>query len=506
MRYLNRFQAVSVGFVTILLAGSNVTVAQAPGTLDTSFAGIGYTTTQVGAVAASNRARAMVLQPDTKIVVGGTCDGDFCLVRYLPDGNLDSSFGTNGKVVQNLVGTDTAYAMALQANGRLVMAGTCLSGLTSTMCAARFTTSGALDTTFGSANTGWEAINVTNGGDTAYAIAVQSDEKIVLAGVCTVFGGSTGSDFCVARLNANGTPDNTFNATGTRIETFGGGNVAQTARAVAVQADGKIVVAGFCDAGTYDSICVARFLASGSALDGTFNGTGRVITAAIANVNNRAYSVAVAPNGKIVVGGECGSTGCVVRYTPAGALDSTFGSNGVAGTGGTVIQGFAGAIDLDGDGTVVHAGWFNPVSGIDRRNVRRWSSAGTELPSVATGPALIGLNNTTGYLPWEAVALQLDGKIVVAGSARTSIIFDASSDFLVARYHGFPNEARNCSLDIDGDGSVLATTDSLMHARIALGMTEIAVTNGITFANHALRKNWSDIRNYLVTQCGMSLP
>lgn len=76
----------------------------------------------------------------------------------------------------------------------------------------------------------------------------------------------------------------------------------------------------------------------------------------------------------------------------------------------------------------------------------------------------------------------------------------------MARYYGVLSEARNCSLDIDGDGKVLATTDSLIHARIALGMTGSAVTSGITFAPNALRSNWAAIRNYLVTQCAMVIP
>ena len=101
-----------------------------------------------------------------------------------------------------------------------------------------------------------------------------------------------------------------------------------------------------------------------------------------------------------------------------------------------------------------------------------------------------------------AVALQSDGKIVLAG-----ICDNASNrnDFCALRYEGGPFGYKNCSLDVDGDGLVLPTTDSLITARVARGMTGDAVLNGITLPVGATRRNWNQIRNYLVTQCGMSL-
>jgi hypothetical protein len=100
-----------------------------------------------------------------------------------------------------------------------------------------------------------------------------------------------------------------------------------------------------------------------------------------------------------------------------------------------------------------------------------------------------------------AVALQPDGKIVVAGYCSNG----SNNDFCLARYEGGPFDARNCSMDIDGDNRVLATTDMLIGARVALGLTGNAVIGSITFAPHATRTTWPAIRDYLVTQCGMSL-
>lgn len=100
-----------------------------------------------------------------------------------------------------------------------------------------------------------------------------------------------------------------------------------------------------------------------------------------------------------------------------------------------------------------------------------------------------------------AMALQSDGKIVLAGRCSNGV----NEDFCALRYDGGPFGYQNCKLDIDGDNQVLAMTDALIHARIALGMTGNAVVNGISFPSSASRNTWPLIRNYLVTQCGMSL-
>lgn len=101
-----------------------------------------------------------------------------------------------------------------------------------------------------------------------------------------------------------------------------------------------------------------------------------------------------------------------------------------------------------------------------------------------------------------AVLVQPDGKLALVGNCTPYASF---YDFCAVRYDGGPFGYKACSLDIDGDGRVLAMTDSLIHARIALGLTGPAVVNGITFPPTATRNTWPLIRDYLVTQCGMSL-
>ena len=116
-----------------------------------------------------------------------------------------------------------------------------------------------------------------------------------------------------------------------------------------------------------------------------------------------------------------------------------------------------------------------------------------------TGKVVTAVGSSTDTA--TALALQPDGKIVVAGECSNG----SNNDFCLARYEGGPFDSRNCSMDIDGDNRVLATTDMLIGARVALGLTGNAVIGGITFASHATRTTWPAIRDYLVSQCGMSI-
>ena len=242
---------------------------------------------------------------------------------------------------------------------------------------------------------------------------------------------------------APGNLDTTFGSgTGKIITAIGSGE--DTARALAVQPDGKIVVAGSGSNRSDNDFCIARYDANG-VLDATFGSTGKVITA-IGASDDYADALAIQPDGKIVVAGECsnGSTYdfCLARFLPSGALDTSLNS---------------------------------------------------------TGKVITAIGAGNDYA--SAIAQQPDGKIVVAGTCSNGI----NNDFCLARYEGGPFDARNCSMDIDGDNQVLATTDSLIHARIALGLTGNAVISGITFASHATRTTWPAIRDYLVSQCGMSI-
>lgn len=413
------------------------------GALDTSFNGTGTVITTIGSSLAA--ASAVAVQRDGKIVAAGACSSgsqiDFCLARYLPDGTLDPGFNGTGKVNTPLPFDGSAVsAIVLQPDGRIVVAGSCLVGGPTHFCAARYLANGPLDLSFGSIGVTYAPIG--DAGSTASAVALQPDGKILIAGMCRRLGANA---FCVARISPDTALfDTAFGFGGTVTTTIAPG--VQTVGALALQADGKIVVGGTCFNGSNNDFCIARYLASGT-LDTTFNYTGVVISA-IGSGEDIAHALALQPDGKIVVAGTCRGSGffydfCVSRYLGTGERDYSF-------INGRVMTDI-GAGDDDA----------------------------------------------------RAIVLQPDGKMVVAG-----VCYNANGtirNFCLARYQGGPFEARNCALDIDGDNQVLATTDILISARVALGMSGNAVLNGITFAPHATRTTWPAIRDYLVTQCGMSI-
>ena len=409
------------------------------GTLDATFGSGGKVVTSVGS--SNDRANALLVQSDGKIVVAGSCFGskyNFCAIRYNADGSLDGGFGSGGKVVAAFgIVADAAFAIVVQTDGKLVLAGSCGIGANNNFCALRFNANGSLDTSFG--NAGKVITPASSVTDSAGALVLQPDGRLVLAGSCS---GSSSENICARRYNTDGSLDTTFGTGGTVIVAVSSSN--ERAYAVALQPDGKLVLAGFCYSGANPAFCAVRLSAIG-ALDASFGGSGKVITL-VGTTTSNANAISLQPDGKIVLVGSCGSSSsqvfCSLRYNTDGSLDSSFGTNGKVMT--AVVSG----------------------------------------SNLAT-----------------AVVLQANGKLVLAGICDTT-----KSDFCALRYDGGPFGYQSCKPDIDGDGSFLATTDVLIYARIALGITGPAVINGISFPANATRNTWPLIRTYLITQCGMSLP
>jgi uncharacterized delta-60 repeat protein len=480
----------------------------APGALDVSF-GIGG---KASAVTTSNDdyGNAVVLQPDGKIVIAGQCPNgtkfDFCLVRYTANatsGQLDATFGTNGLVVTAFgAGSAIAKAAAQQADGKIVLAGNCSNGSTIDFCMARYHSgnvpgfaAGTLDLTFASSGKLFTAIGT--GDDFANAMMIQPDGKIVLAGYCVVAGNN---NFCAARYLANGSLDNSFNGSG-KVTTAVGTLGNDKANAIALQSNGAIVLAGSCRNGSNFDFCALRYQPNG-AVDGSFGGTGKVLTSVSAGADV-AFGTSIQPDGKILLAGTCSSAGnqfCLLRYNADGTLD--LGLNGI----GTVITAVtasgddsAAAMALQPDGKILLAGSCVGASNLDFCALR-YQGDGTIDTSFGTAGKVVTPISTFLDLA-SAIALQPDGKIIVVGSCYNT----GTADFCALRYEGGPYDAQNCKPDIDGDGHFFATTDALIYTRIALGLTGSAVVNGITFPPTATRNTWPLIRDYLVTQCGMSL-
>lgn len=300
------------------------------GTLDTAFSNDGYRTDSAGATSCSFH--SVAVQNDGKIVAAGFGrfggQDDFVIYRYTDNGNLDSTFGINGRVNTDFFNLhDDAFAVLIQPDGKIVAAG--VSGnlqLTSDFGLARYNTDGSLDTTF--SNDGKLNFNYGGGVTFGYAAALQSDGKIVISG----FTNSTNAhDMALARVNTDGSLDSTFGNNGLVSTSTASALQDEQLYAVAIQPDGKIVTAGYSIVtAPYSKFAVLRYLANGT-LDSTFNNDGIAITSF--NIyNDQVRSVIVQQDGRILAGGFSNSglqnDFALACYLTDGSPDTTFGTGG----------------------------------------------------------------------------------------------------------------------------------------------------------------------------------
>ena len=285
-------------------SGERFAVARlnADGTLDPTFGSGGEDTISFDGTASV--ATAVLVAPDGRIVLAGSntstdTQNDFAVARLNTDGTLDTTFGSGGTATVDFGGDEHARGAALTPDGRIVLAGDTSAGNGHDFAAARLNPDGSLDTTFG---TGGKAMVDFGGDDGADALALQPDGKVVLAGDTT--NGAGGGDIAIARLNTGGSLDTTFGTGGKKTVDFGGQDIG---RAVALQGDGEILVAGGVLSSTSDGFAVARLSAAGT-LDAAF-GSGGETTKPFAGGDGVAVgrALAVQGDGKIVVAGVTGA-------------------------------------------------------------------------------------------------------------------------------------------------------------------------------------------------------
>jgi uncharacterized delta-60 repeat protein len=412
----------------VILAASAFTIAiaipgsAAPGDLDPTFDGDGKVITQI---AEDDGARGVAIQADGKIVAAGsaTASGnlDFALARYNTDGSLDTSFDGDGKVTTDFAaGADEALAVAVQADGKIVAGGSAaISGVDFAL--TRYNTDGSLDPTFD--GDGRVTTDYGFGSSQIRGLAVQADGKIVAAG----YGSSTAFDFFLARYLTNGSLDPTFGGGDGKVTFLGFGPNNHEAHSVAIQTDGKIVAAGCTNCSTSSSnFALVRLNPDGS-LDGTFDGDGKATTDFAGN-NDLARAVALQTDGKIVAAGSAsgGLVFALARYNADGSLDMGFDSDG------KVTTNFASGdqardVAVQPDGKIVAAGlacgFCFPAAG--DFGLARYNADGS-LDTTFSGDGKVttdfGFANELAF----ATALQSDGKIVAAGVA--------GGTFALARY------------------------------------------------------------------------
>ena len=222
------------------------------GSLDASFGTGGIAITPIG-ISTSSQAFGGAIQVDNAIVAVGTDGTNFALVRYLPDGSLDASFGTGGVVVTPINTESSAFAGALQADGKIVAAGFTLSG--NAFALARYLSNGSLDTSFGV-----DGIVTTTLPDSlafeADAVTIQSDGKIIAAG--NFVGTSSPGQFALVRYLPNGSLDSSFGTGGIVLTPIG--DIASQIFGIALQKDGKIIAAGPACFDGVSEFVLARYL------------------------------------------------------------------------------------------------------------------------------------------------------------------------------------------------------------------------------------------------------
>ena len=304
------------------------------GNLDAGFGSGGLVTTDI--VAWSEHADDVVLQPDGKLVVVGTGFIDFMgderiiLARYNPDGSLDTSFDGDGWLMIDFgYSHESGHAVALQADGKIVVAGIGNADF----ALARFNTDGSPDTGFD--GDGKLTTDFNDSNDEAWDVAILPDGCILAVGQAYIVGGS-GYDFALARYNADGSLDTSFDVDGRMTTDFGSSNDYGTA--VLLQPDGQILVTGYTRYNNQNDFALARYNADGS-LDTSFDVDGRVTTDFGSDADN-AYSAALQSDGRLILAGSTDATGdstlALARYNPGGSLDLSFDGDGLLAGGAGV--------------------------------------------------------------------------------------------------------------------------------------------------------------------------
>jgi uncharacterized delta-60 repeat protein len=381
------------------------------GDLDTSFGRGGKVTT--GFAGPGEAARAVFVQPDGKIVVGGRAGvshrRDFALVRYNIDGSLDRTFGLRGRLRTDLGGRNRVAALALQPDGKIVAAGTTtLPG--ADFALARYDANGDLDPTFGTG--GIVRTDFAGGFDSANALAIQPDGKLVVAGYAVA---EHRVGFALVRYNEDGTIDTTFGSGGKTFTAFS--DSPSEIQAVAFLPDGKILAAGFSSTpSTFGrAFALARYHPNGT-LDASFGNGGRVTTT-FASDDTFAYALAMQADGKAVVAGRTGvgseTDFALARYNSDGSLDETFGRGGMLTTDLAGHRDIAFAVVAQIDGGVVVAGRSGAGPTPDFALVRYTASGSLDASFGEDGKVTTDFDGQLDVA--YACTLQPDGRIVVVG-------------------------------------------------------------------------------------------
>lgn len=356
--------------------------------------------------------------------------GDGGVNVFAADGDTDESFGTSGIIRTDFYGDrDYARGVTTQADGKIIVVGQtrALSSSNLDFAVARYTDTGQLDPTFD--GDGKLSTEIDGSSDRAFDVAVQSDGKIVVAGSALT---SSGFSLVLVRYNTDGALDNSFSGDGIATAVING-SAAYSRVAVALQSDGKILIAGSGDVTGNADVVVARFLSNGT-LDETFNDDGIVTTDVGGDTTDITEDIALQADGRIVVGGSINNGGglnsqfLIVRYTSSGSLDTSFGSDGIVQSAIGADNNIAKSVAIQSDGKIVAAGLSS--NGVNNDvAIARYTTRG-DLDTTFSNDGKDVRDIRSGVDEANDVVLQTDGKMVLSGSSANG----SDDDFLVMRY------------------------------------------------------------------------
>jgi len=432
-RNIRPIGALAAGAVAVLATAAVAGAAvPPPGSLDRDFGGTGKVTLDIRG---QDSVEGVAIDSEGRIVIAGSTSdgtsGDFAVARYLPDGSLDPSFGTGGVVTTDFSGRDDrAVGLDLDTQGRMVVAGTSRGPRGERFAMARYRQNGSLDTAFGDG--GRVLTTVGTPSSTITTMTIDSLGRIVVAGQAYRYHDTFDYfDFLVARFRPNGTLDSTFGRNGTVETNFR--YTLDTARSVAVDSRGWIVAAGEASSyGESSTTAMARYRPGGG-LDTSFGDAGEVTTAFGNHVYDSFYAATMDDEGRIIAagGGALYRTELTLaRYTPDGSLDASFGSGGQVQTR-FPDSAWANALAIDRLGRIVTVG-SNTTGSVGQLALARYQPDGSLDGSFGTDGTVMTPFGRSNDARGIAGAIDERGRIVAAGTVYRA----GASDIVLARFIG----------------------------------------------------------------------
>ncbi len=462
-------------FILLGVFGISFSAMSQAGSPDPSFGNSGIATISLSSLS-KDEATSVLIDANGKILLGGTVnigvnDQDFAVVRLNANGSLDNTFGTGGITTLSLGNAiDEVTDMAIDANGKIVLVGITYQGLVRNVGAARLLANGTIDNTFGTAG---KVVLPTTFVEVANAVALDATGKIVIAGMAD-YADATTSNFFVARLNTNGTLDNTFGSTGKKV-IYVSINNNDEANDVKIDGNGNIIVAGraydYNNSGQ-DDMALVRLTSSG-ALDNSF-GTNGVAIINFAGSGDVAESIALDAGNNIYVGGYSNNgtnldMACA-KLTASGNPDNTFGTNGKISLPVGLGDDRAYEIALDANGKIVLAGLSNTGVIGDFAAARLNTNGSADNTFGTNGHVVIAVSPNSDHA-WS-LAIENSGRIILAGATSVS----GYDDFCAVALLDQPN---SIIYGVSSENIFLAPNPSLDVLRIPGNLETCKVFDGL---------------------------